>query len=211
MRTRELQFAILSLMLMLILIIPPVREKLEMSMTTHVALQLGGLAIAGWFMGAALRRRVAHVSRILNSNGLCGLAICLFAALFWMLPRTLDDALGDPRIEVAKFLTIPLLVGFPLALSWPCLSPIMRGFLKASLISKLMVLGWIYAAAPVRLCTSYFQSDQIILGELLVLLAGVLAVAWSLPWFFSEGPAENPFQKSQAARNDGAVLTGSAW
>ncbi len=197
MRTRELQFGILSLMLMLILIIPPVRSELERSMTTHMVVQLGGLATAGWLLGAAFRRRVDHISRILNSHGLCGLAICLFAAIFWMLPRTLDEALGDPRVEAAKFLTVPLLVGFPLALSWPRLSPIMRGFLKASLISKLMVLGWVYSAAPVRLCTSYFQSDQIILGELLLLLAGVLAVAWSLPWFFSEGPADSHVRQSQ--------------
>ncbi|MBZ0146745.1 MAG: hypothetical protein K8F62_04270 [Pseudorhodoplanes sp.] len=159
-------------------------------MTTHIAVQLAGLAIAGWLLGMALRRRLAGASRMTNANGLCGLAIGLFAALFWMLPRTLDEVILDARMEVAKFLTVPLLVGFPLALSWPRLNPVLRGFLKATLISKLFVLGWIYMAAPERLCTSYLQSDQVLLSELLYFLAGALTIAWSLPLFFGDGASD---------------------
>lgn len=192
MNTRERQLGILSLALILLLIMPPVRDGLEWSMTTHMAVQLGLLAVAGWFLGATLRRRFAGPLRRIDPTGLCGLAIGVIAALFWMLPRTLDDALTDLRFEVAKFLTVPTLVGLPLALSWPRLHPILRGFLKASLISKLAVLGWIYTAAPVRLCVSYFQSDQTLLGELFFCLAGALALAWSIPWFVAADQADRP-------------------
>ena len=37
----------------------------------------------------------------------------------WMLPRTLDVSVTLPLIAAAKFLSLPLLIGLPLALSWP--------------------------------------------------------------------------------------------
>lgn len=188
MKTKERQLGILSLVLILLLIMPPVRVGLEWSMTTHVAVQLAGLALAGSLLGAALRRQLGGVLRRIDASGLCGLTIGLFAAIFWMLPRTLDDSLGDLRFEVAKFLTVPMLVGFPLALSWPRLNPILRGVLKATLISKLVVLSWIYIVAPQRLCVSYFQSDQALLGEIFLCLAGAFALAWSVPWFVTAEP-----------------------
>ena len=191
MRTRERQFGILGMMLILLLVVPPVRDILERSMTTHVAVQLAGLAAAGWLSGRALRRRLAPACDVLDAHGSCGLAICLLSAIFWMLPRTLDEVLLDLRMEAAKFLTVPLLVGFPLALSWPRLNPIFRGALEAGLISKLTVLGWIYVASPVRLCTNYFQGDQVLLGELFCLLAVTLAVAWSLPCFLAGASDRN--------------------
>jgi hypothetical protein len=175
-----------SLIVVVLLFAPPVRDGLESWMTTHVTVQLTGLVFAGWCLGIALRRPLSGVCRLCNQYGLCGLTIGLFTALFWMLPRSLDEAIVNMPIEIAKFLTVPLLVGLPLSLSWPSLNPILRGFLKATLISKLAVLGWIYAVIPSRLCTNYLLSDQMLLGEILCILAGVLAIAWSLPWFLTE-------------------------
>lgn len=192
MRERERTCAILGLMLVLLLFVPPVRDGLERSMTTHVAIQLAGLATTGWLFGAALRRRFAGVADTIDAHGLCGLMICLFATLFWMLPRTLDEALTNPWIEIAKFLTVPLLVGFPLATFWFRLNPIVRGFVKATLVSKLFVLGWIYTSAPDRLCTSYYQIDQILLGQLMLIVAGMLGIGWSLPCFLLGGGDERP-------------------
>ena len=57
------------------------------------------------------------------------------------------------------------------------------------MISMLSVLGWLYSVAPVRLCTSYLQSDQEQLGRVLYVLAGVLALAWALPWMFGSNNA----------------------
>jgi len=41
----------------------------------------------------------------------------------------LDAALGSPLMEVAKFTTVPFLVGVPLALSWPLLPLVTRGLM----------------------------------------------------------------------------------
>ena len=139
---------------------------------------------AAWLCGAGLRTVVSPVSRRWNAGGIPGLATALFAGVFWMLPRALDESLRNVGPEVTKLVTIPLLVGLPLAMSWPALWPVWRGFLKINLISMLAALGWLYSAAPVRFCTSYLQSDQQRLGQLFCVLAGVLALAWSLPWFF---------------------------
>jgi hypothetical protein len=59
--------------------------------------------------------------------------------------------------------------------------------LKVKLISWLFVLGWLYMAAPDRLCTNYYQSDQVLLGQLVIALASILTVTWVLPWFVADG------------------------
>ena len=78
-----------------------------------------------------------------NAGGCPGLLVAVFAAAVWMLPRMLDAALRSPLVELAKLTTVPLLVGVPLALSWPLLPPVARGFVWANLISHAAVLGWL--------------------------------------------------------------------
>ena len=187
MKAREQQYLILGVVILMVLFAPPVRDAVERSMTTQVLLQLAGLAAGGWLLGMAIRRHLQRVMLIVNGNGVSGLLLGLFAMAFWMLPRTLDESLTDPYLEAAKLVTVPLLVGVPLAISWPRLNPVLRGLLKVNLISMLFVLGWLYVAAPDRFCTSYYQSDQALLGQLMIVIAGLLAVAWSLPWFMGDG------------------------
>lgn len=107
--------------------------------------------------------------------------------LFWMLPRSLDGALTHWTLHFAKFATLPLLAGLPIALAWPKTHRILRGFLKAEAISMLGVLGFLYTHAPIRICNSYLISDQIQLGYGFFWLATALAIVWSLPVFL--GPS----------------------
>lgn len=37
---------------------------------------------------------------------------------FWMMPRTMDEALTNYGMEVFKFMSLPLLAGVPLRDSW---------------------------------------------------------------------------------------------
>ncbi|HEY6993830.1 MAG TPA: hypothetical protein VH397_08975 [Xanthobacteraceae bacterium] len=171
------------------LVSPPVLRLLESRMTTHMTMLLPGLALAGYLCGVPLRTLVAPVSRKWNAGGISGLIAALFTAAFWMLPRALDESLRYPSMEIGKLISIPLLAGVLLAISWPALGPICRGVLKVQTISMLAVLGWLYSVAPVRLCTSYLQSDQEQLGGALCVLAGALALAWALPWMFGSNNA----------------------
>lgn len=176
-------------MLYVALVSPPVLRLLESRMTTHMTVLLPGLALAGYLCGVRLRTLVAPMSQSWNAGGIPGLIAALFTAAFWMLPRALDESLRSLSMEIGKLISIPLLVGALLAISWPLLGPIWRGVLKVQMISMLAVFGWLYSVAPVRLCTSYLQSDQEQLGRVLCVLAGVLALAWALPWMFGSNNA----------------------
>ncbi|MGZ3348903.1 MAG: hypothetical protein ACXU89_08140 [Xanthobacteraceae bacterium] len=178
-----------GVILYIALISPPVLRLLESRMTTHMTVLLPGLALAGYLCGVGLRTLLAPVSQRWNAGGIPGLIATLFTAAFWMLPRALDESLRHPSMEIGKLISIPLLAGVLLAISWPALGPIWRGVLKVQMISMLAVLGWLYSVAPVRLCTSYLQSDQEQLGRVLCVLAGVLALAWALPWMFGSNNA----------------------
>ena len=178
-----------GVMLYVALISPSVLRLLESRMTTHMTVLLPGLALAGYLCGVGLRTLVAPVSRRWNAGGIPGLIATLFTAAFWMLPRALDESLRHSSMEIGKLISIPLLAGVLLAISWPALGPIFRGVLKVQMISMLAALGWLYSVAPVRLCTSYLQSDQEQLGRALCVLAGALALAWALPWMFGSNHA----------------------
>lgn len=172
----------------LLLAVPPLRGWLEAGMVSHMLVQLPllvglGAAAVAW-LPAGWRRRLDGC----NAAGLPLTLLALFSAAYWMLPRSLDAALNAPPMELAKFLSLPLLVGMPLALSWRRLPAIGRGFLWSNLISMLVVLGWLYSAAPVRVCTNYLVDQQQLLGRSLLLLALGLASWLAGRVLFGAGP-----------------------
>jgi hypothetical protein len=171
---------IVGLLLYLVLVMPPVAAELEGSMVGHMLVQIPLLALAG---GLVARRAAAGRGTALaglNAGGIAGVLVVAFTMALWMLPRALDAALRSPWVEAAKFITVPLLVGVPLALSWPLLPPVARGFVWANVISHAAVLGWLYSVAPNRLCTRYLYDQQATLGAVLFIIAAslLLGMAW---------------------------------
>lgn len=165
------------------------RNELGRDPVLHVLIQLPALALAGWLVGAVLRERTRLLDRI-DERGVASLFVVLFTGVFWMLPRSLDAALDDPAMESLKFISLPLLIGVPLALSWPKLHPLVRAFLKANTVSMLGVLAFLYTHAAVRICNNYLVSDQERLGLGFLFVAVALSVIWSLPLFFAPPDAE---------------------
>ena len=137
----------------------------------HVLVQMPACAL----IGALLPMRCASVP--LHWTGSL-LVLALTTLLIWMLPRSVDTALLSWSGHFAKFLTLPLLLGVPLRLVWPHLGPVLRGFLKAQALSMLLVLGFLYTHAPLRLCNSYLLDDQQRLGHGFALAALGLALTW---------------------------------
>lgn len=170
--------AIAFVLLYALLATPTARRWLEATMTTHMLVQIPLLAAIGIGAGKTLPARARK--RLLGWSG--GAIPCVTAALFasgyWMLPRALDAALASPPAEAAKFLSLPLLVGLPLALAWRRLTLIGRGFVWTNLISMLAVLGWLYIAAPVRACSGYLVEEQVRAGWRMIELALALFVWW---------------------------------
>lgn len=158
------------------------RVPLERHMVTHVLVLIPALAAAGWFAGRAMADRwPGLLSRDWNAAGATGLLAALLTGAFWMLPRSFDWSLSEPLGEVAKFVSVPLFLGVPLALSWRRIPVLVRGFLKANAISMALTLAWVYTSAPVRLCTSYLTGQQEQLGEGFFWLAIILGVLWTAP------------------------------
>ncbi|MBI2308212.1 MAG: hypothetical protein HYU78_13000 [Rhodocyclales bacterium] len=182
----------------LLLTLPPVRHWLEASMASHMLVQMPLLVALGM---VAVRLLPAGRRRRLR-NGFGGPLACLtaatFASAYWMLPRALDAAIGEPLAEFAKFVSLPLLVGLPLALAWESFGLIGRGFVWTNLISMQVFLGWLYVAAPLRVCNNYLVDDQLRVGWLLITLAGLLFAGW-LGALFRGAPAsrtEAPMYKT---------------
>lgn len=58
-----------------------------------------------------------------------------------LLPVMLDRAIGDPVVDLAKFVTLPLLAGLPLGLSWRRMPGLGRAFVWANFIPKIGAVG----------------------------------------------------------------------
>jgi len=173
-------------------------------MTAHMLVQIPLLAAIG-IIACRLLPACRRESLLAAAGGRipCTL-LALFASSYWMLPRALDAALANPLAEAAKFLSLPVLVGLPLALAWNRLSAIARGLVMTNFSSMLAVIGWLYIAAPVRVCNNYLIDQQAAAGWLMVKLALLLFAGWLGALFIGgdsatsgRGGAEGDEEKAQ--------------
>ncbi|MGH8215567.1 MAG: hypothetical protein ACREPZ_07735 [Rhodanobacteraceae bacterium] len=184
MRSRIGSLCVAGAVLWAVLATPPVRHVLESRMTLQMLVQMPLLALAGsllaWGAPDWLKRRLASW----NHRGISGLLLASLAGMVWMLPLAMDAALDDPKVTLAKFLSLPLMIGAPVALSWPRAGFVVRGLFLSELIGTTLRLGWLYLVSPVRLCSNYLLGDQQLLGRLLLVIgfAILLVVAGKLMW-----------------------------
>ena len=148
----------------------------------HVLIEIPLLIITGIPAGNLLKMRLA---RVLGMLSIPAVLLACFTLAFWMIPRWLDASLGDGITAYMKYLSLPLLVGIPLALSWQILHPIARGVVKIEFLAMLFRLGWIYLVSPDRLCNNYLLGEQQQLGQLLIILGFALGITWLAKVFFT--------------------------
>jgi hypothetical protein len=160
-----------------VLALPPVRAALEGEMILHMLVQIPLLAVAGGVAVLALPRRWRASAALWNRLGVTGTLMALIVSTWWMVPRALDGALSSGVMEVMKFVSVPLLVGAPVALSWGELPFVGKGFVLANVLPMWAVVGWLYVAAPVRVCNYYLVDQQVTAGYGLFLLSIAAAVA----------------------------------
>jgi len=153
-------------------------------MSAQMLLQLPLLFVAGWLFRSAVPGGALSRLERWNAGGVTGLVLATVVGAYWMLPRSLDASTVDPGMAAAKYLSVPFLIGLPMAISWPRMGFVVRGFLLAESVAMLFRLGWVYRISPVRLCNNYGLDDQQRLGgALLVLGGGLLAwLGWKLLW-----------------------------
>ncbi len=176
-RLRHLPRGTMGVGLLALLALPPVAAWLEATLSRHLLVQIPLLAVSGYLLGPVIGRlRPRGLLGGYNAGGVPGALLAMFVVSFWMLPRSLDAVLDDSFMELAKFVSVPVFIGIPFALSWHKLHAVAKGFIWANLISMLAVLGWLYLASPVRLCNYYLLDQQHVLGWAMLALAAGIAV-----------------------------------
>jgi hypothetical protein len=166
----------------------PLRIALERDMAIHMIVQLPLLIAIGFIFATMLRPLEPGWLADADWLGIPGLLLVVFTSSFWMLPRMLDGALADPWLDLAKFVSLPLLAGLPLGLSWYRMPPLGRAFIWANFIPKLGAIGGLYLAAPTRLCAYYRLDQQAAAGWALITVATGLGVLWFLAAFIGWPP-----------------------
>lgn len=170
--------------LALVLLAPPVRYRLEATMTAQMLVQLPLLVATGWLLSRALPSRGLASVNPWNYRGITGLVLVTVVSAFWMLPRSLDAATSHPLMAAAKYVSVPLLIGLPFAVSWPRMGFVVRGVFLVEFVATCFRLGWVYRISPIRLCNNYGLNDQQRLGGYMLAVGGGLLVwlAWKLIW-----------------------------
>jgi len=172
--------ALIGALIIAVLALPPVRAALEAQMILHMLVQIPLLALAGGLAARALPLTSRRSLRQWNQRGITGIVLALIVSTWWMVPRALDGALSSGTMELAKFVSLPLLVGAPVALSWSELPFVGKGFVLANVLPMWAVVGWLYVAAPTRLCNYYLTDQQATAGSGLIVasvVASIIAVA----------------------------------
>jgi hypothetical protein len=159
------------------------RTPLESNMAVHMTLQVPLLIALGLALAVVVRQYEPRWFVDADWLGIPGIVLVIFGTLFWMLPRALDGAIGNPWIDGVKFLSLPLLVGLPLGLSWSRMPPLGRAFIWANFIPKLGAIGGLYLGAPVRLCAYYRLDQQAAAGWTLIIVAVALGISWFIVAF----------------------------
>lgn len=166
--------------LLIALALPWTRHVMEASMWRHMIVQFPLWIGAGALLAGAVPERVRRWLSPWNVNGISGLVIATLTLAVLMVPRALDLALIDPRIEAAKLCAL-LLTGAALRLSWPRASTVLQFFFLGNMLSMMAIAGMLYTTSPLRLCNAYLLDDQERLGDWLTTAAALLGVAW-LAW-----------------------------
>ncbi|MCR2823499.1 hypothetical protein [Lederbergia panacisoli] len=156
--------SIYGLVLFIFLVIPPVASLMESVMIIHMHMQMPMLIIAGFLMAKFFQIRFPRFFEKWNQNGVPGILLFTIIWVYWMIPRTMDEALTIQAIEIFKFISLPFLAGIPLRDSWKKISSKWKNVIFISFTIMFIGMGWLYIFAPVQLCNNYLLIQQITLG-----------------------------------------------
>lgn len=160
-----------------LLALPGARLFLEASMTRHMLVQFPLLAVTGFWLAGALPRSWTRRLDAWNGYGISGLFSAALLIAILMIPRVLDLALVNGRVELVKCLAL-LLCGAAVRLSWQPAGLLVQGFFLGNVLPMMVVVGHLFESSPVRLCNAYLLDDQEGLGQGLIWIAAVTGLAW---------------------------------
>ena len=187
---RAAQQAGLGAALLVLALLPPARPWLESSMSLHMLAQYPVLMFAGLLLGPATGARLGRRLAAWNAHGISGLTLLAVALAVLMIPRVLDLALTEPRVEAAKVAAL-LLSGAVLRPSWRAAGLLVQGFFLGNVLAMTFTVGTLYQDSSLRLCNAYRLDDQQHLGLALMWAAGTVAAIWTggVMWRLGRGEA----------------------
>jgi hypothetical protein len=153
-----------GLVLLIGLMLPPVARLMESVMIIHMHMQMPMLVIAGYFMARLFQLRFPQFFNKYNVDGKPGIFLFIIIMAYWMLPRTMDEALTVETVEIFKFASLPFLAGIPLRDSWKKLSKAWKNNIITLFTVIFLGMGWLYIQTNDQLCNNYLVIDQVILG-----------------------------------------------
>ncbi len=156
--------SVYGLLLYLFLILPPVAHLMESIMIVHMHMQMPLLAVAGFVMARFFQIRFPGFFEKWNRGGIPGILLFAIVASYWMIPRTMDEAITMPGVEIFKFASLPFLAGLPLRDSWKKLGETGKNAVFTGFTALFLAMGWLYIQSSEQLCNNYLLIDQITLG-----------------------------------------------
>lgn len=153
-----------GLLLLIVLALPPVANLLESIMVIHMHMQMPFLVISGFLMADYFQKHFPDFFKKWNDNGIPGMMLFVIIMVYWMIPRTMDEALTIQSVEVFKFISLPILAGIPLRDSWKKISSTAKNAVIISFSIIFLGMGWLYIKWPNPLCNNYLLIEQITLG-----------------------------------------------
>lgn len=163
-----------GLALFIFLILPPVVTLAESIMAIHMHMQMPLFMISGMLMYPFFQKKFPRFFEKWNGNGIPGILLFMIIVIYWMLPRTMDEALTIPAVEIFKFISLPFLAGVPLRDSWKKISNTVKNIIYIIITIMFAFLAVLYIAVPVQLCNNYLIVEQKTLGWGFVFLAACI-------------------------------------
>lgn len=157
--------------LFVFLALPPVANLVESIMIMHMHVQMPLLVFSGILMARILQLKFPRFFEKWNGNGVPGITLFLIIWVYWMIPRTMDEALTIQSMEIFKFISLPFLAGIPLRDSWKKIKTKGQNSVIIGMTALFFALGFLYVLAPVQLCNNYLLIEQITLGWGFLLMA----------------------------------------
>ncbi len=166
------------------LALPALRTWLERDMVLHMLVQLPLIVVGGMLCADATLRRVFKCADW-NRLGLTGfiwatMVVVIWATMvvvIWMLPKSIDDAIAQPIVEVMKFLSLGI-AGFLLRDALARAPLPLEGFFLGNSVWMMATVGLLYQSSERRLCNAYGLDSQVATGRGLVIFSLMIAVVW---------------------------------
>jgi len=172
-----------GLLLFIFLVMPPVAQFMESVMVIHMHMQMPLLVIAGMLMARFFQLKFPAFFEKWNERGIPGILLFVLIMGYWMLPRTMDEALTLWTVEGFKFISLPFLAGIALRDSWKKLNSKGKNGVIIVFAILFLALGWLYTGSPIQLCNNYLVIEQITLGWAFILTAICMIIYLTYSFF----------------------------